>query len=179
MTNSLPDDLAIRLDEFYRRQGQDTTSLQPDNPYAAKFDNPGGKRKRVMLEALDPQLAADCQTAIGGQQQRQSLAYMAAVARGDNPDGFTGALAVEYRNLNPDFAAKKQAEAESNLLRKFDSMADQSRRRREGDKAVDEQQAKQQAEAEARAASYQRHVDQQKRIQARQQRMDAMNISTF
>lgn len=177
--NTLPDELCIRLEDFYRRQGQDTSTLQDDNPYSAKFDNPGGKHKRVLLEALDPQLAADCQDAIGGQQRRQSLGYRAAMARGDNPEGFTGALAAEYRNLNPDFAKAKQAEAESNLLRKFDRMADESLRRREGDKAIDQQQAKAKAEADAKAESYQRHVDQQKRIQARQQRMDAMNTPVF
>jgi len=173
--NTLSDDLCVRLEDFYRRQGQDTSTLQADNPYSAKFDNPGGKSKRVLLESLDPQLAADCQDAIGGQQRRQSLAYRAAMARGDNPEGFTGALAVEYRSLNPDFAKAKQAEAESNLLRKFDAMADESRRRREGDAEVDRQLAKQQAEAEAREESMRRSAALQKRMEERQARERAMN----
>ena len=177
--NTLSDDLCVRLEDFYRRQGQDTSTLQADNPYSSKFDNAGGKRKRVMLEALDPQLAADCQDAIGGQQRRQSLAYRAAMARGDDPEGFTGALAVEYRSLNPDFAKAKQAEAEAQLLRKFDRMADESRRRREGDKAIEQQEAKAKADAEAREESLRRHNDQAKRIQARQQRERAMNTTVF
>lgn len=175
--NGLPDELAIRLEEFYRRQGQDTTRLANANPYASQFDNEGGRLKRVLLEAGDPQLAADCQAAIGGQQKKQTLAYRAAIARGDNPAGFTGALKAEYQQHNPDLVAAAQQAEEERILNKFDRLANQSRRRRDGDKAVEAAEAKQAAENEARAESYQRHVEQQKRIMERQARDAAMSTN--
>ena len=174
-TDSFPDDLAIRLEQFYRRAGQDTTTMANDNPYSSRFDNPGGRIKRVLLESGDPQLAADCQAAIGGQQKKQTLAYRAAIARGDNPAEFTGALKAEYQQHNPGLVATQQQEEEQRLLAKFERLADQSRRRRDGDAAIERQSAKAKAEQEARQESLARHQALQQRIEARQARDRAMN----
>ena len=174
-TDSFPDDLAIRLEQFYRRAGQDTTTMANDNPYSSRFDNQGGRLKRVLLESGDPQLAADCKAAIGGQQKKQTLAYRAAIARGDNPAEFTGALKAEYQQHNPGLVATQQQEEEQRLLAKFERLADQSRRRRDGDDAIDRQSAKAKAEQEARQESLARHQALQQRIEARQSRDRAMN----
>ena len=73
---------------------------------------------------------------------------------------------------DPVFVADKQREQSSSVdkqLAWLDAEADKSRRAREGDKAVDAEHAKAQAQQEAREESLRRHNELQRRIEQRQQ----------
>ena len=63
---------------------------------------------------------------------------------------------------------KQKQQAEQDLLAKMESESDRMRRAREGDAAVDFQNAKNAAEEEAKAESYRRHQELQQRIQQKQ-----------
>ena len=174
---SLTTDQAIKLNTVLTCQGVKTDGLRAENPFDSGFSKtPRGRQIQMMIEAADPQLAQDLMAASGSASHTPSLAYVAATNQANfDPSQLTGAVAQEWRQRNPALVAEQQQKAEADLLQKLDSMTDQSRRRREGDTEVDRQSAKAKAEAEARKESLLRHQQQQQRIQARQQRMDAMN----
>ena len=130
MNNQLSDDLAIRLEKTLRAAGQDTSALQAANPWDSAFDNPGGQHKRLIIEATDPQLAHDLKSQVPG-ATKQSLAMRAAVARGDQPDSFTGALAAEYAATNPQMVQEQASKAEQDYLALMEQEAGQKRLQRE------------------------------------------------
>ena len=145
----LSDKLAIRLEQAFRSAGVDTSTMQDSNPYDPRFDNPGGQQKRMLLEAVDPQLSQELKAAIPG-LVKQSLGMRAAIARGDDPEGFTGALKAEYSAANP-ISPQAVAEEEARILARLDSMTESSQRRREGDRGYEERLAREEAKAKAAA----------------------------
>ena len=170
---ALSDSHARRLNEVLVSQNINTAELKCENPFNAEFSKtPRGRLIQTIIEGSSPQLAAELRDQAGGST---SLAYAAFQATpGADPSQLTGELLNEYRRRNPEAVQRQEDSEEARILKKLDSLTDQSRRRREGDAEIDRQRAKAKAEAEARAASYQRHVEQQARIQARQQQDQRM-----
>ena len=73
---------------------------------------------------------------------------------------------------DPDFVVNRQREQSMTVEKQLawlDAETDKSRRAREGDKAVDAEHAKAQAQQEAREESLRRHNELQRRIEQRQQ----------
>ena len=123
MTNQLSDDLLIRLEATLRSAGRDTSKLQAKNPLDPEFDGTkGGRETRMIVEALDPQLYAELKAATPNGAQ-QSLGYTAAMARGDNPETFTGALLEEWQAANPSVAIEAMAQAETDQLASWQEQA--------------------------------------------------------
>jgi hypothetical protein len=149
MDNQLSDKLAIRLEQAFRSAGVDTSTMQDSNPYDPRFDNPGGQQKRMLLEAVDPSLAQELKAEIPG-LVKQSLGMRAAIARGESPDGFTGALKAEYSAANP-ISPEQAAEEESNILAKLEAQTEQLQRKREGDAGYEQRLAREEAKAKAAA----------------------------
>lgn len=165
---ALSDDHARRLNKVLQSQNIDTSGVKCENPFNEAFSKtPRGRLIQTIIEGSSPQLAAELRDQAGGST---SLAYAAFQATpGADPSQLTGELLNEYRRRNPEAVQRQEDSEEARILKKLDSLTDQSRRRREGDAEVDRQTAKAKAEAEARAQSFELHVQQQKRILAKQQ----------
>ena len=177
MNNQLPDSLAIRLERCLSAAGQDTSTLQAANPWDSAFNNPGGQHKRMIIEATDPQLAHDLKILVPG-AIKQSLAMRAAVARGESPESFTGALAAEYAALNPQKIQEQASQAEQDQLAALEKAAADKRYQRElkmaggnefaakqrieqQDQAVADRKAKQEADRVAAAEMNKRIAERQ------------------
>ena len=119
MSDQLSNDLLIRLEQTLRSAGKDTSRLQDGNPYDPQFDTAGGRETRMLVEGLNPQLAVDLQS-VSPAGRRQSLGYRAAIARGEKPEEFTGALASEYQAANPQLMQQQAEKEEQDLLAKLE-----------------------------------------------------------
>lgn len=143
--------------------GVDATKIQPDNP----FSKSGGVAQMLQaaVSEIDPAQAARWRVDAG---QGLSVATMAEMQGGGE-----SSQAAMQDLWNHDFAfvadkLKEKQQIEENLLAKFEAESDRMRRAREGDKAVDFQNAKNAAEEEARAESLKRHQELQQRIHQKQ-----------
>ena len=118
---------------------------------------------------IDPVQAAKWRVEAG---QEMNLATLAEIQAG----GVLSQAAMQDRwNHDPDFVAanlNSREQAEQDLLAKLDSEVDRMRRARDGDAAVDFQNAKTAAQQEAKAESLRRHQELQKRIEAQQAHRD-------
>ena len=126
---------------------------------------------QASVSEFHPEQAAKWRVAAGGGLSVQTLAEMQS----------GGALSDAAMNdlwlHDAEFVADKrreQATADEKQLAWLDSETDRLRRGREGDAAVDRENAKQQAERDAREASAKHAAEMQKRIDARRQKADAL-----
>ena len=126
MSDQLSNDLLIRLEQTLRSAGKDTSRLQDGNPYDPQFDTAGGRETRMIVEGLNPQLAVDLQS-VSPAGRRQSLGYRAAIARGERPEEFTGALASEYQAANPQLMQQQAEKAYQDKLAELEQEADAKR----------------------------------------------------
>ena len=143
--------------------GVDSSKIQPDNP----FKKSGGTAQllQAAVGEIDPAQAAKWRVAAGS---GLSLSTMHEMQSGVE---LSEAAMQDLWEHDAAFVAdrlKQKQKAEENLLAKFQAESDRMRPAREGDKAVDFQNAKSAAEEEARAESMKRHQEQQKRIQQKQ-----------
>ena len=167
----LSDDLLIRLEATLRSAGRDTSKLQAKNPLDPEFDGTkGGRETRMIVESLNPQLYAELKAATSGGTQ-QSLGYTAAMARGDNPATFTGALLEEWQAANPAVAIKAASQAETDQLAAWEEQAQAKEFQR-----VLRESGGNEAEAKRRiAAGQQAEQQRQAKLEADRQHADAMN----
>ena len=139
------------------------SKIQPDNP----FKKSGGTAQllQAAVEEIDPAQAARWRVAAGS---GLSLSTMHEVQNGVE---LSEAAMQDLWEHDAAFVAdrlKQKQQTEENLLAKFEAESDRMRRAREGDRAVDFQNAKNAAEEEAKAESYRRHQELQQRIQQKQ-----------
>ena len=177
MSNQLSDDLLIRLEQTLRSAGKDTSKLQAINPLDPQFDNEGGRHTRMLIDAINPQLYRELEAAAPG-GTKQSMGYRAAIARGEKPEQFTGALAAEYQSANPQLVQEQQQKAEADLKAKWEAQVEASQRKREGSRQYDQRLAREKAQQEAaeQRAAEGRALEQ--RIKAKQQQIkDAGRIA--
>ena len=150
--------------------GVDATKIRGINPFT-KSGFTASLLQGAIAE-IDPVQAAKWRVDAG---QGMNLATMHEIQSG----GELSQSAMQDRwNHDPDFVSanlNSREQAEQDLLAKLESETDRLRRQRDGDKAVDFQNAKAAAEAEARAESMRRHQEQQQRIAAQQAHCDRMS----
>ena len=148
--------------------GIDATKIKPENPFE-KSGGTAGLLQAAVAE-IDPGQAAKWRVAAGG---GLSVATLAELESGQE---LSQQAQLDLWNHDPQFVAYRQQEAarvEAQQLAWLDKEADKARRAREGDEAVDFQNAKAQAAAEARAASakhaavMQRRIDEKRSADAR------------
>ena len=143
--------------------GVDASKIQPDNP----FSKSGGTAQMLQaaVSEIDPAQAARWRVGAG---HGLSLATMAEMQNGVELSEAAMQDLWEHDAAFVSDRLKQKQQEEENLLAKFESESDRMRRAREGDKAVDFQNAKAAAEEEARAESMKRHQELQQRIQQKQ-----------
>ena len=177
MSNQLSNDLLIRLEQTLRSAGKDTSKLQAVNPLDPQFDNEGGRHTRMLIEAINPQLYRELEAAAPG-GTKQSMGYRAAIARGEKPEQFTGALAAEYQSANPQLVQEQAEKQEADTLAWLEAQTEKAARKREGDRQYDQRLAREKAQQEAaeQRAAEGRALEQ--RIKAKQQQIkDAGRIA--
>ena len=143
--------------------GVDASKISPSNP----FEKSGGTAQllQAAVAEVSPQQAAKWRVAAGGSL---SIATLSEMQGGGE---LSQAAMEDLWNHDAAFVAdtiQQKENSEQALLAKFEAESDRIRRAREGDAAVDFQNAKSAAEEEARAESYRRHQELQQRIQQKQ-----------
>lgn len=158
------------LDKACQITGTDPRTISPENP----FTKSGKTAQLIQMAAseIDPQQAAMWRQATpGGQLSVATLSEMQAGGQ------LSPAAMQELWEKDPQFVVdvqKQQKGNEENLLAKYEAEADRMRRAREGDEAVDRQNAKAEADAKARAESAERARQLQQRIDQRRANTDRM-----
>ena len=171
MNNQLSNDLLIRLEACLRTAGRDTSKLQAENPLDPQFDNTaGGRQTRMIIGAIDPQLYNDLEAAAPG-GTRQSMGYMAAIARGEKPEEFTGALASEYQSSNPQLVQEQAKKFEQDMKAKWNAQIEASQRKREGSRQYDQRIAREKAQQQAAEQRAAEGRASEQRIAAKQQQI--------
>ena len=120
---------------------------------------------QAAVSEIDPAQAARWRVSAG---QGLSIATMAEIQNGVELSERAMQDLWEHDAAFVADRLKQKQQAEENLLAKMEAESDRMRRAREGDKAVDFQNAKNAAEEEARAESLKRHQELQQRIQQKQ-----------
>ena len=149
--------------------GVDANKISPENPFTKQ-----GSTARFLQAAvaeLDPQQAAKWRVEAGNSL---SIATMAELQSGQP---LSEKAQQDLWEHDADFVAEftqQRQSKEQEALAWFEKEADRMRRGREGDKAVDAQNAKDQAAAEARAESQRHAAEMEKRIAQRRQQADAL-----
>ncbi|ABB34228.1 hypothetical protein [Synechococcus sp. CC9605] len=147
------------LVKAFQVAGIDASKIAPAN----LFEKSGkvADMLQVAVAEIDPLQAAEWRIAADG---GLSVATLAELESGQE---LSQQAQRDLWNHYPQFVADRQQEAarvEAQQLAWLDKEADKARRAREGDEAVDFQNAKAQAAAEARAASAKHAADMQRRI---------------
>jgi len=149
--------------------GIDATKIKPENPFSKN-----GKTAdllQVAVAEIDPQLAAKWRVEAG------AGVSIATLTEQQSGLPLSDTAKQDLYLHDPEFvssSAKQQEKGEAELMAWLDKEADKSRRAREGDEAVDFQNAKAQAVAEARAASAQHAADMQRRIDEKRAAQDRL-----
>ena len=105
---------SIDLYNVLSSAGVDCSALKASNPYLPEFGGtPRGKQIRMIIDSANPQLAADLKREAGHEDAHQSLAMAAALAEGQDPQSFSGALAEQWATMNPEQAAQQQQKNEA------------------------------------------------------------------
>ena len=151
------------LNQACQMAGIDSSKISPSNP----FEKSGGTAQllQAAVAEVSPQQAAKWRVAAGGSL---SIATLSEMQGGGE---LSQAAMEDLWNHDAAFVAdtiQQKENSEQALLAKFEAESDRIRRAREGDAAVDFQNAKSAAEEEARAESYRRHQELQQRIQQKQ-----------
>ena len=143
--------------------GVDASKIQPDNP----FKKSGGTAAilQAAVSQIDPAQAARWRVGAG---HGLSLATMAEMQSGQQLSDSAMQDLWEHDAAFVADTIKQRQQAEEQTLAMFEAESDRMRRAREGDAAVDFQNAKNAAEEEARAESMKRHQELQQRIQQKQ-----------
>ena len=158
------------LQQACKAAGVNASKIRPQNP----FTKSGSTASMIQAAVAEfaPEQAAKWRCDAGGGLSVQTLAEMQS--GGELSDAALSDLWLH----DPVFVADKQREQSSAVEKKLawlDAEADKKRRAREGDKAVDAEIAKAQAEQEAREESLRRHNDLQRRIAQRRDHADRMS----
>ena len=143
--------------------GIDASKISPANP----FSKSGGTAQMLQaaVSEIDPAQAARWSVSAG---HGLSVSTMAEIQNGVELSQRAMQDLWEHDAAFVADRLKQKQLAEENLLAKFESESDRMRRAREGDKAVDFQNAKNAAEEEAKAESLRRHNELQQRINQKQ-----------
>ena len=147
----------------------DASKIKPENPFTKSGST--ATLLQASVAEFAPEQAAKWRCEAGGGLSIQTLSEIQA--GGD----LSEAAMNDLWQHDHQFVADKQREkstAIENQLAWLEAEADKKRRAREGDKAVDLQNAKAAADEEARAESFRRHQQQQQRINAARKQVDAM-----
>ena len=161
-----PEEIRI-LNDCCRIAGVDASKIKPENPMSKK----GSTASLLQAAAAEfhPAQAAKWRLDAGGSL---SVATLTEVhAGGELSDAAMSDLWLH----DPEFVVNRQREQSMTVEKQLawlDAETDKSRRAREGDQAVDFQNAKTAAQQEAREESLRRHFQQQQRIAQRRDHAD-------
>ena len=150
--------------------GVDSKKIKPENPFT-KNGMTAGLIQAAIAE-LDPAQAARWRVDAGG---GLSVATLTEVHAGGE---LSDAAKSDMWLHDPDFVVNRQREQSMTVEKQLawlDAETDKSRRAREGDQAVDFQNAKTAAQQEAKQESLRRHIEQQQRIAQRRNHADRMS----
>ena len=158
------------LHQACQAAGVDATKIRGINPFT-KSGFTASLLQGAIAE-IDPVQAARWRVDAG---QGMNLATMHEIQAGGN---LSDDALQDRWNHDPEFVVATihaREQKEQALIEQMDSEVDRLRRQRDGDKAVDFQNAKAAAEAEAKAESMRRHQEQQQRIAAQQAHCDRIS----
>ena len=164
-----PEEIKI-LNDCCRIAGVDASKISAENPMSKK----GGTASLPQAAAAEfhPAQAAKWRLDAGGSL---SVATLTEVHAGGE---LSDAAKSDMWLHDPDFVVNRQREQSMTVEKQLawlDAETDKSRRAREGDQAVDFQNAKTAAQQEAKQESLRRHLEQQQRIAQRRNHADRMS----
>lgn len=157
-----PEEIAL-LNHACRSAGIDSKKIRPENP----FSRSGGTAAMLQtaVAAIDPAQAARWRVAAGS---GLSVATLAEMQSGGELSEAAKADLWEHDHVYVSEKISERQQEEKRLLALMDAEADKSRRRREGDKAVDAQNERAAADAKALAESAEHARQMQQRIHQKQ-----------
>ena len=158
------------LQQACKAAGVNASKIRPQNPFT-KSGSTASMIQAAVAE-LAPEQAAKWRCDAGGGLSVQTLAEMQS--GGELSDAALSDLWLH----DPVFVVDKQREQSSAIEKQLawlDAETDKSRRAREGDQAVDFQNAKAAAQQQAKQESLRRHLEQQQRIAERRDHADRMS----
>lgn len=153
------------LQQACKAAGVDSSKIKPENPFTRKGFT--ATMLQGAVSEIAPDQAAQWRVDAGGSLSVATLSEM------QSGEDLSDKAMSDLWLHDPIYVKDKMQEAsksEERVLASLDAKTDQSRRRREGDEAVDFQVAKTEAQKEAQAESVRRHQELQSRMDARRQR---------
>ena len=147
----------------------DASKIQPENPF--KKSGSTATLLQAAVAEFAPAQAAKWRCEAGGGLSIQTLSEMQAGGE------LSDAALADLWNHDAQFVQdriQEQSKSEERILAAMDKETDRLRRKRDGDKVVDAQNAKAAADQEAKEESLRRHNELQQRMNASRQQADAL-----